>query len=338
MNTRRAVLGGLAGLAAAPFALPRAGEAVDLTAERAIAITAYPFSNFSPRETEKRVFGRLEFLSGMELRCADPEFGGISSGVIDADGAGFLAASDHAHWIKGRFIEEGGKLTGIEKAVIAPMRAPDGRGMKHTRYFDTEGMARRGDEVFISCERVHDVLRFDLSKGLAARAQVTDVPPAMKKLDFNLGIEALGFLPKQAYKPGAMIALAERAPWPNAKTDMPGWIIGPGGGELRVKRRENYDITDLNFLPSGDMLLLERRYIPFLGLNFRIRRIPISDVKPGALLDGEVLIEADLAQQIDNMEALLVHQDGQGRAILTLLSDNNFSFLQRSLVLRFAVL
>lgn len=337
MNTRRALLGGLFGAIAAPFVLPRSVEAVDRASERAVSIDAYPFSDFSPREMGRRRFGQLEFLSGLELRCPDPEFGGISSGVLDADGAGFLAASDHAHWIKGRFIERDGRLVGIEQALIAPMRAPDGRMLKATRYFDTEGMARRGSEVFISCERTHDILRFDLSKGFGGRAQLTDVPAGFKKLDFNLGIEAIGFLPRQAYKPGAMIALAERAPRPNAKGDMPGWILGPGGGELRVKRRDNFDLTDLNFMPSGDMLLLERRYVPLLGLNVRIRLVPISAVKPGAVLDGDVLMEADLAQQIDNMEALMVHQDAKGRAILTLISDNNFSFLQRTLVLRFAV-
>lgn len=337
MRTRRAALGALAGLAATPLVLPGRGEAVDLAAVRPVAVTAYPFSAFSPRETERRVFGRLTFLSGLELRCTDPEFGGISSGSIDPDGAGVLLASDHAHWIRGRFTEANGRLTGFEQVEIAPMRAPDGRVMKKTRYFDTEGMARRGSEVFISCERTHDILRFDLAKDLNARAQVMEVPAGIKRLDFNLGIEALGFLPRQSYKPGAMIALAERAPRPEAKADMPGWILGPGGGELRVRRRDNFDVTDLNFLPDGDMLVLERRYVPLMGLSFRIRRIPIAQVRPGGVLDGEVLIEADLSQQIDNMEAMMVHQDAQGRTLLTLMSDDNFSFLQRTLVLRFGV-
>ncbi len=338
MRTRRAVLGGLFGLASAPFLLPREGAAVDVSAERALQITAYPFSSFSPRDSERRLFGRLTFLSGMELRCPDPEFGGLSSGVIDADGLGFLAASDHAHWIKGRFVEQDGKLVGVERAVIAPMRAPDGRMMRRMRHFDTEGMTRRGAEVFVSCERTHDIMRFDLSAGFKARAQLIEVPAGIKKLDFNLGIESIGFLPRQSAHAGALIALAERAPRPHAGDDMPGWILGPGGGELRVKRRDNFDLTDVNFLPTGDMLLLERRYVPFLGLSFRVRRVPIGTVRPGATLDGEVLIEADLSEQIDNMEAMLVHQDAQGRAILTLLSDDNFSFLQRTLVLRFGLL
>lgn len=333
MRSRRGFLaaaaGGLAGAAQA--------QPLDRHAERALSVSAYPFLNFNPRDAGQRLFGKLTFLGGLELRCSDPEFGGLSAGVIDPDGLGFLAASDHAHWLKGRFVEKDGQLAGVEQMVIAPMRAANGRRMKDTRWFDTEGMARRGNEVFISCERTHDLFRFDLSKGLAARGEMIEVPAAFKTLDFNRGIEALGILPARSFRPGALIAIAERAPWPNGKGDIPGWILGPGGGSFSVKRLGDFDITDLNFLPGGDMLILERRFVPFLGLWFRIRRVPLAQVKPGAVLDGEVLIEADLAYQIDNMEALMIHQDAQGRVILTLLSDDNFSLLQRTLVLRFAL-
>jgi hypothetical protein len=54
------------------------------------------------------------------------------------------------------------------------------------------------------------------------------------------------------------------------------------------------------------------------------------------MLDGDVLIEADLGFEIDNMEGLAVHQDG-GQTILTLISDDNFSFIQRTILLEFAL-
>ena len=66
----------------------------------------------------------------------------------------------------------------------------------------------------------------------------------------------------------------------------------------------------------------------------RIRRIAGATLKPGAMLDGAYLIEADLGQEIDNMEGLSVHLD-KGRTILTLISDDNFSFLQRTVLLEF---
>ena len=69
----------------------------------------------------------------------------------------------------------------------------------------------------------------------------------------------------------------------------------------------------------------------------RIRRIPLADIKQGALVDGPALIEADLAYQIDNMEGIAVHRNARGETIITLVSDDNFSVLQRNLLLQFAL-
>ena len=61
-------------------------------------------------------------------------------------------------------------------------------------------------------------------------------------------------------------------------------------------------------------------------------------MKAGALLDGEALIEVNSLQEIDNMEGLTVHRGVRGRAILTIISDNNFnSTFQRTLLMQFAL-
>ena len=69
----------------------------------------------------------------------------------------------------------------------------------------------------------------------------------------------------------------------------------------------------------------------------RIRRIPLADIKPDALVDGPPIIDVDLAYQIDNMEGIAVHRNAAGETILTLISDDNFSVLQRNLLLQFAL-
>ncbi len=333
MISRRLVLA-----AAVLIGLGGALLAQERRAARDIRVEAYPFSSFSVSDRDRRQFGRLTFLGGLELRSKDPEFGGISSGLIDADGRGFLAISDHAHWITGRFTEANSVLTGIEAVRIQPMTAPDGRRAKDSRYFDSEGLARQGSSLFVSVERTHDILQFDVGqRASGARPRLIEVPTDFKKLDGNRGIEALGVLPREAAQAGAPIAFAERAPRGSASENNPGWILGPRGGRLSVRRIGDFDITDLGFLPGGDLLILERRFVPFFGLGFRLRRIPIGTVRPGAVLDGDILIEADLSYQIDNMEALMIHRAADGRVILTLMSDNNFSILQRNLVLRFAL-
>jgi len=50
-----------------------------------------------------------------------------------------------------------------------------------------------------------------------------------------------------------------------------------------------------------------------------------------------VLIYADHGYQIDNMEALAVHKDASGSVVLTLVSDDNLSRLQRTILLQFSL-
>lgn len=334
MITRRRALAAALGLGAA-VSVPGLLCARGKTAPRDAAVSAHPFSAFSVADRDRRVFGKLTFIGGLELRSKDPEFGGVSAALVDPDGRGFVALSDHAHWITGRFVEKESVLTGLDAVRIAPMLAPDGRRMKDTRYFDTEGLARMGRTLFVSVERTHDILRFD--DGITGRGKLIEVPPEFKTFEGNRGIEALGVMPKESAFAGALVALAERSPRGSANLDNPGFILGPRGGRFFVRKIGAFDITDLGFLPGGDLVILERRFTPFFGLGFRLRRVPLAAVKPGAILDGEVLIEADLSHQIDNMEALMIHRASDGRTMLTLVSDDNFSILQRTLMLRFAL-
>lgn len=334
MITRRGFLAATAGLAATSAS----ARTVDRDAARDLEIASYPFAHFSSDDRTQRRFGALEFLGGLELRSKDPEFGGISAARIDPDGIGFVAITDHAHWITGRLIEERGAMKRITDARIAPMRNAAGRRLKDTRYFDSESLARAGRHYYVGVERTHDILRFDFgAKGVEARGEIIPTPAAMKKLNGNQGVEALGVIPAGSPFAGSLLAIAEAVPRGSASRDIPGFIIGPKPAQIAVRKIGDFNVTDLDFLPDGDLLVLERRFVPFFGLGFRIRRVPLGMIRPGAVLDGEALIEANLGQQIDNMEALMVHQGRDGRVILTLMSDDNFSILQRNLVLRFAL-
>ena len=52
---------------------------------------------------------------------------------------------------------------------------------------------------------------------------------------------------------------------------------------------------------------------------------------------GFLLVDADMGFQIDNMEAVGVHPTATGETVLTLVSDDNFSFLQRTVLLQFTL-
>ena len=91
------------------------------------------------------------------------------------------------------------------------------------------------------------------------------------------------------------------------------------------------------FCRNGDILILERQYSLQRGVTMRIRRIRLADIKPGAVVDGTAVVETGAGYQIDNMEALGVHRSRSGETVLTLMSDDNFSPIQRTLLLQFVL-
>lgn len=135
---------------------------------------------------------------------------------------------------------------------------------------------------------------------------------------------------------GTLIAISERG-LDNAGNLRAFLIGGPAPGTFAIKRIEQFDISDAALLPSGDLLILERSLSWPEGLLVQIRRIQIGDVKPGAVVDGPAIFKADLRFEIDNMEGLAVHQSPAGETVLTLISDDNFSALQRTELLQFTL-
>jgi hypothetical protein len=301
-----------------------------------IEIAAAPIDAFDPRAPSQVRFGALEFRGGMALTSSHRDFGGLSAIRVGPDGAQFVALSDKAHWLTGRIVYDGERRPRqIAAAVLAPMLGPDGRSLAARGWYDTESLAQDGGTLYVGIERVNRIMRFDFGRlGVLARAEPVAVSPAIAKLPHNKGLEGMEIVPKGQPLAGAMIAISERAL--DQQGNIRAFLIGgPTPGEFAIRRSEDFDVTDCALLPSGDLLVLERRFFLWSGVSMRIRRVPQSTIAPGALVDGATLVFADMGYQIDNMEGLSVHRDQQGEIILTLVSDDNFSALQRTLLLQF---
>ncbi len=133
---------------------------------------------------------------------------------------------------------------------------------------------------------------------------------------------------------GATIAIAERSL--DGAGNHRGFILdGARPGPFQIRRSDDFDISDANFLPNGDLLILERRFSYMGGFAMRIREIAAASIKPGATVDGTTLIVADNTFQIDNMEGLAVRTSATGDTLLDIVSDDNHGFLQRSSLLQF---
>ena len=203
-------------------------------------------------------------------------FGGLSGIRLDAKGERFISFSDKGSWFTGRIVYSGREMTSLADVEAAPMIGPDGRPITARGWFDSELIALDGSFVYIGLERVNQVLRFDFSKGFTrSRGEVVPMPPAAKKLPFNKGLEALVFVPKGLPLAGTLIAMSERGL--DAQGNLIAFLVGgPTPGQFSVRRTDNFDISDAVLLPSGDLLILERKFSWLGGLGIRIRRIPLK--------------------------------------------------------------
>ena len=229
-------------------------------------------------------------------------------------------------------------MTGLDEVEAAPLLGPDGKPITARGWYDSEALALDGTLAYVGIERVHRILRYDFAKGFTrARGEEIPVPPAVRKLPSNKGLEALVVVPKNLPLAGTLIGLSERG------LDVDGNLIGflIGGktpGQFGLRRSLNFDVSDAVLLPSGELLVLERKFSWLAGVGIRIRRIPSKSLAPGAVVDGPSIFEADLGHEVDNMEAIDAHVTPEGDTVLTLVSDDNFSMIQRNLMLQFTLM
>jgi hypothetical protein len=300
---------------------------------RAARIPLYP-----DRPDDQRA-GALLYRGGLLLSSADSRFGGWSDLAVSADGTELLAVSDEAHWLSARLsYEASGNLARLDDAQLAPMLDLAGTPMVG-KDGDAEGLAleRANDlhgPVVVSFERDVRIWRYDLHDGFAARPVNVPVGDWVRPLHENRQIEALALL-----RPDTLLAFAEAR---IGTEDIRGAFEAyPGNGRantrmLSVVPHDPFSVTSIAAAPDGGLFLLERRYSLLGGMGMELRHVPAGEIAEGARLEGEVL--ANLSFQdanIDNMEGVAVRRGANGETLLYLISDNNFSALQRTLLLMF---
>ena len=316
---------------------PTVPDEYSVTAPVSIEVNARPLPAFDTRDRSRVRFGALEYRSGLILTSRFRGFGGLSGLRLDAKGERFIAISDKGSWFTGRIVYNGREMTGLDDVEASPMLGPDGKPITSRGWFDSESIALDGSLVYVGLERVNRLLRFDFAKGFTrALGEVVPLPPAARKLPFNKGLEALVMVPKGFALAGTLIAISERGLDPQGNI-LAFLIGGKTPGQFTVRRTDNFDVSDAVLLPSGDLLVLERKFSLLGGIGIRIRRIALASVAPGAVTDGPSIFNADLGNEIDNMEGIDAHVTPDGDTVLTLVSDDNFSLIQRNLLLQFTL-
>lgn len=290
--------------------------------------------------SDRRRFGDLEFRGGFSYRSSNRDLASISSIRMRDGGRRFLAVADTGLWFAGQIRRDAaGRPIGIDEARLAPILDPLGRTYGRKSDVDAEGLALRGTRALVSFEGKHRIASYALdgpdALPFGSRPEPVPMPLTRRELRSNGGIETIAVAPRRGPLSGETVVVAERSI--DDEGNLYGAILGRGAkGLFSVRREDPWAITDGAFTADGThLMLLERRYEGFGRIGMRIRKIAAADIRQGAVVDGPVLIDADLGDEIDNMEGLDLWQDAAGDTILSIVSDDNGSFFQRNLYLEF---
>nr|WP_321975308.1 esterase-like activity of phytase family protein [uncultured Cohaesibacter sp.] len=276
-------------------------------------------------------FGKLDWIGGLELSSDDPLFGGFS-GLAFLDAEHFIAVGDKGAALSGRLVFEQGKPVDVRETAI---RYLPGLGKAQRDWQrDAEGLAVRSGEAFVSFEGIVRLTRYRLKDFGFARLEGKQRLPALieEANQANEGLEALAIAPEGSPYNGAFILLSEKV----RQGRVLGWIYEPG--QVRtfdLPQSDGLSVTDAAFTQQGDLIILERKVSLLGGLEIQLRRIRRSDFRPGPIEQTDVLMRGNLAYALDNMEGLDIQGLPDGDNVVSLISDDNFSALQRTLLLQF---
>ncbi len=311
-------------------------DAVAQPAAIVVQATAVPLR--ADDSSDERV-GQLVYRGGLALSSSHARFGGWSDLWVAPDGSHLIAISDRASWMELRLVHDAaGRLVGAPSARIAPLTDQRQRAL-HGSLGDSEGLARLPDGGFlVSFERRHRVWLYPAgpsgSLPFARAPQALPTPLGIEAASINGSLEAIARLAD-----GRLALLAEDLVIDGRHV---GWLAAnpaAEGGWLHFGYRSATDMSPAGAagLPDGSLVVLERGFRMFLGFRARIARVPAAQLRPGATVEGVELARLDPRFTVDNFEGIAARIGPRGETLLYVISDDNFSSFQRTLLMVFAL-
>jgi len=261
-------------------------------------------------ESESSLPKSVKFVGGWHLTSTNSEFGGLS-GLQRLPNGDLLTVSD-----RGYFISIGASFDGV--ATMQPLLDSNGKVLTGKASGDAEGLAYKDGLVFVSFERKHRVLAYNLDRcGVAARGIKFAGSPEKElgqEIGKNVGAESLDVTTDGRIRAGYETVVDDQAPL----------ITFENNGS--VKSEVSYIPVPSNFkLVGADKgYHLLRAYDRDLG-NRNIIRGP----------DLEFRLEPPM--NVDNFEGLTAQKLPSGKTRLYLISDDNYSARQRTLLYIFDI-
>lgn len=269
--------------------------------------------------------GPLEPVGAWTLDSPNSVFGSYSALVALDDGT-LLAASDKGSMM--RFAPPGARPARVRIGYFGV------DGSQPKRQLDIESLTRdpASGRLWLGFEGKNRIERHDAD----FRSVVTARPEAMRDWPGNQGAEAMVRLAD-----GRFIVIAEGThSWPDE--EVPGLLFpsDPAAGAepvaFRVVPPVGYQPVDMTQLPDGRVLILLRDVVWGLppGFSGKLLLADPATIRAGEVWRTEPLADLEAPLPSDNYEGLAVVPDGSGGTILWLISDDNDSLAQRTILLK----
>jgi hypothetical protein len=283
----------------------------------AITVDAVPVP-LNPANPAQNAIGDFTFAGGIALTTRDtPLLHGLSDVIVSED-AHLTAVGDDGIFFDAQLeFGPGERLAGLRNARIVPLRGEDGRPLSGKLSADAEGLTQlpNGDRL-VSFERRHRIWLYPAGGG-PPRA----VPSPQVSFPLNAGMEALAADPESAAD--AYIVGGEES------GEM--WSCRVSQAECQqrpmIAKPPEFGLVGMATLPGGRLVQLLRAYEQRRGTRVTLR------IFTGTTEVARMEIAPPLT--IDNFEGVAAVPRGDGRTRFYLLSDDNGSDSQRTLLLAF---
>ena len=279
-----------------------------------------------PADPARRRVGRLTYLGGVALTSPDPAFGGFSALAVRGDAVTLL--SDGGNIVRFRLTGDG---TATDVAFGELPAGPGTGWRKSDRDSESLAVDPGTGTAWVGFENTDAVWRY--APGFA-RAEAQAMPRAMRRWPANGGAESLA-----RRRDGSFVAIAENPRRAGDPTRAALLFAGdPTGARRPVRFRyvppAGYSPSDAAELADGRLLVLNRRLAFPGGFDAVLVAVAPGALRAGARVRGTPIARLAAPLTHDNFEGVAATVEG-GRQIVWLASDDNLTWPQRSLLLKF---
>jgi hypothetical protein len=272
----------------------------------------------NPQDAAQDRVGDFVYAGGLKLTSAQTRrLHGLSDLDVQGDGA-LIAVGDEGDLLRARLVlDPQGRLAGLSEARISALTDLKGKPLRGKDNRDSEGLARLASgDLLISFERQDRIWLYPVAGGPPHAVPSPDV-----RFPYNQGMEALAPDPDRG--PDAYFTGAETTGFTWTCTLRSACVAGP-----TVPLDVGFGLVAARRVPGGMTAWLLRA---FNATTQSVIDLRITDAA------GRVVDQFELRRPltVDNFEGLAAVSQADGMIRFYLISDDNFSSSQRTLLLAF---